>query len=35
MTDEDMKAIDNILGNKPSDYEGYGGSARFRRLDTI
>jgi aryl-alcohol dehydrogenase-like predicted oxidoreductase len=26
MTDKHMKAIDEILGNKPTAYQGYGGA---------
>ena len=34
LTDEDMAAIDEILGNRPEPYGGYGGTgARF--IDTI
>ncbi|MBX2803970.1 MAG: aldo/keto reductase [Myxococcales bacterium] len=34
LTDEHMAAIDEIMGNKPADYEGWGGTGR-RRLETI
>jgi aryl-alcohol dehydrogenase-like predicted oxidoreductase len=35
LTAEDMKAIDDILGNKPEEYSGYGNVASFRSIDTI
>ena len=34
LTDESMKAIDEILGNKPEGYMGYGGGG-MRRLQTF
>lgn len=35
LTAEDMKAIEEILGNKPEGYIGYGNVAAFRTIDTI
>lgn len=35
ITEEDLKSIDDILGNKPEAYGGYGGSTQWRSISTI
>ena len=34
LTDEHMKRVDSILGNKPAPYQGWGG-AGMRSIETI